>query len=52
MAIVIDDYHLVASSTVDDGVERLIELAPDNLTLVLLTRWDPSLRLSRLRVAG
>lgn len=52
MAIVIDDYHLVASATVDDGIERLIELAPDNLTLVLLTRWDPSLRLSRLRVAG
>ena len=51
-ALVIDDYHLVASPTIDDGVERLIELAPDNLTLVLLTRWDPSLRLSRLRVAG
>ncbi|MEZ5244122.1 MAG: LuxR C-terminal-related transcriptional regulator [Acidimicrobiales bacterium] len=52
VAMVIDDYHLVASPAVDDGVERLIELAPDNFTLVLLTRWDPSLRLSRLRVGG
>ena len=49
----IDDYHLVASATVDDGIERLIELAPDNLTLVLLTRWDQSDgRLPELQLYG
>lgn len=52
VTLVIDDYHLVTSPAIDDAVERLIELAPESLTLVLLTRLDPSIRLSRLRVAG
>ncbi|MEL6984103.1 MAG: AAA family ATPase [Actinomycetota bacterium] len=52
VTLVIDDYHLVSNPAIDDAVERLIELAPDTLTLVLLTRLDPSIRLSRLRVTG
>lgn len=52
ITLVIDDYHLVTSPAIDSAVERLIELAPANLTLVLLTRIDPSIRLSRLRMAG
>ena len=50
VVLVIDDYHLIASSAVDEGIERLIELAPPSLLLVLSTRFDPSLHLSRLRV--
>lgn len=52
ITLVIDDYHLVTSPAIDSAVERLIELAPATLTLVLLTRIDPSIRLSRLRMAG
>ena len=38
--------------TIDDALDRLIELAPPSLTVVILARWDPAVRLSRLRVAG
>lgn len=50
--LIIDDYHLVASPQIDGALERLIELAPPSLTMVLVTRMDPAIRLSRLRVAG
>lgn len=52
VALVIDDYHLIANSAVDEAVGRLIELAPATFTLVLCTRLDPGVRLSRLRVRG
>lgn len=52
VVLVIDDYHLIANPAIDQGIERLIELAPQTLTIVLLTRWDPAIRLSRLRVSG
>jgi LuxR family maltose regulon positive regulatory protein len=52
VVLVVDDYHLINNSAVDDAVEQLIELAPATFTLVLCTRYDPSLRLSRLRVRG
>jgi LuxR family maltose regulon positive regulatory protein len=52
IVLVLDDYHLITNAAVNDGVERLIELAPTSLTLVLCSRVDPSLRLSRLRVRG
>lgn len=48
--VAVDDYHLLANPVIDGGVERLIELAPPTLNLVLCTRVDPPLRLSRLRV--
>ena len=52
LIVVIDDYHLVDSDTVHVGVERLIELCPDNVTIVIATRVDPPFRLGRLRVQG
>ncbi|MEM7284788.1 MAG: LuxR C-terminal-related transcriptional regulator [Actinomycetota bacterium] len=48
--LVIDDYHLIANPAVDDAIESLIGLAPPTFMLVLVTRLDPSIRLSRLRV--
>jgi LuxR family maltose regulon positive regulatory protein len=48
--LVIDDYHVVANPAIDDAIESLIELAPPTFMLVLVTRLDPSIRLSRLRV--
>ncbi len=52
LTLVIDDYHLTSNPAIDHGLEQLIELAPSSFTLVLSTRVDPPLRLSRLRVRG
>lgn len=52
VTLVVDDYHLITNQDVDHGIEQLLDLAPPNFTLVLCTRVDPSLRLSRLRVRG
>ena len=50
VTLVIDDYHLIGNPKIDDALERLVELAPETFLLVLSTRIDPGLRLSRLRV--
>lgn len=52
LILVVDDYHLVDSTPVHRAVERLVELSPPQLTLVLSTRIDPPFRISRLRVRG
>ncbi len=52
VTLVVDDYHLIANQDVDHGIERLVDLAPPTFTLVVCSRVDPSLRLSRLRVRG
>jgi LuxR family maltose regulon positive regulatory protein len=50
LVLVVDDYHLIEVEAVHRGIERLVELSPPALTLVLATRSDPPLRLGRLRV--
>lgn len=50
IVLVIDDYHLVSNPDVHTSVERLIGFRPTNLTVVLVTRFDPPIRLGRLRV--
>lgn len=50
LVVVIDDYHLIDDATAHRGIERLIELSPPDLTLVLSTRFDPPFRLGRMRV--
>ncbi len=50
--VVLDDYHLIRAPEVHTLVEFLLEHAPDLLHLVLLTREDPPLPFSRLRVRG
>ncbi len=50
LVVVIDDYHLIDSDSVHRGVERLIDLCPAQLTLVMSTRVDPPFRLARMRV--
>lgn len=49
VTLVLDDYHLVTNDQVHTGLDRLVELAPPHLTLLLSTRVDPPLRLGRLR---
>ena len=47
--LVLDDYHLIHSELVHKTILYLIDQQPRNLHLILLTREDPPLPLSRLR---
>ena len=50
LVVVIDDYHLIDHPSVHRGMERLIDLCPPQLTIVVATRVDPPFRLGRMRV--
>ena len=52
LTLVIDDYHLVESRDVHDGMAFLLDHLPPNVRLVIATRADPPLPLSRLRARG
>jgi LuxR family transcriptional regulator, maltose regulon positive regulatory protein len=47
--LVLDDYHLVDSPAIDDALTFLVNHLPPRMHLVITTREDPSLPLSRLR---
>lgn len=47
--LVLDDYHLTDASSVDDALTFLIEHMPPQMHLVITTREDPSLPITRLR---
>lgn len=48
--LVLDDYQFISNPAVHDGVTFLIEHMPDNVHVVIATRSDPPIPLSRLRV--
>ena len=50
--LVLDDYHIVDSKPVDNALTFLLEHLPSKMHLVIATREDPHLPLSRLRVRG
>ena len=50
--LVLDDYHVIASSQVDDAMTFLLENLPPHIHLVIVTRDDPRLPLARLRARG
>lgn len=50
LIIVLDDYHLVESEAVNALVERLIRYATPRFHLVIVSRTQPNLALSRLRM--
>jgi LuxR family maltose regulon positive regulatory protein len=50
--LILDDYHLTGSSEIADGLSFLIEHQPPNFHLIIATREDPQLPLSRLRARG
>ena len=52
LVVIIDDYHLIANDCVHRGLERLIELCPPAVQIVIATRIDPPFRLGRFRVRG
>jgi LuxR family maltose regulon positive regulatory protein len=52
IVLVLDDFHFVREQACHDQVQFLIASLPAQAHLVLLTRSDPGLRLSRLRASG
>jgi len=50
--LVLDDYHALDNQAIDDAVGFLIDYLPPHMHLVLVTREDPQLPLSRLRARG
>jgi LuxR family transcriptional regulator, maltose regulon positive regulatory protein len=52
LTLVWDDYHLADTSQIRDTVALLLEHRPPQLQLVISTRADPALPLSRLRARG
>ncbi len=50
--LVLDDYHLVGSQEINEGVAFLLDHLPDQAHVVISTRADPDLPLARWRVRG
>jgi len=50
--LVLDDYHVITSAEIHNGVAYLVEHLPPDVHLVLAGRADPPLPLARLRAAG
>ncbi|MGY1726992.1 LuxR C-terminal-related transcriptional regulator [Geodermatophilus sp. SYSU D01062] len=50
--VVLDDYHLIADESVHHSLAALLDHAPSSLHVVISSRTDPPLPVSRLRVAG
>lgn len=49
---VLDDYHVLDALTIHEGLAFLLDHLPPQMHLVMTTREDPPLPLSRLRVRG
>ena len=50
--LVLDDYHLIDAGPVHESLAFLLEYRPPGLSVVLTSRSDPPLALSRLRAGG
>jgi LuxR family transcriptional regulator, maltose regulon positive regulatory protein len=52
VVLALDDYHVIESSPIHDGVAFLLDHLPPQLHLVIAGRSDPPLQLARLRATG
>ncbi len=50
--LVLDDYHVIETSAVDQILSALVQHLPPQMHLVIVTREDPQLPLARLRAQG
>ncbi len=50
--LVLDDYHVIESSQVDEALAFMLERLPPQMHLVIATRDDPQLPMARLRARG
>jgi LuxR family maltose regulon positive regulatory protein len=48
---ILDDYQVITNTDVNRQVALAIDRMPTNLRLVIATRWDPPLPLTRFRAA-
>src|SRR5215212_4401369 len=49
---VLDDYHVIDATAVDDALTFLLEHLPPRVKLVIATREDPPLPIARMRARG
>jgi LuxR family transcriptional regulator, maltose regulon positive regulatory protein len=49
--LVLDDYHIISTEAIHQGMAFLLEHLPPHLHLIISTRSDPPLPLARLRVS-
>jgi len=52
LILVLDDYHLITTQSIHDGLTFLLDHLPPNMHLTIATRADPPLPLARLRGRG
>jgi LuxR family transcriptional regulator, maltose regulon positive regulatory protein len=52
LALVLDDYHVVESASIHDGLSFLLSHLPPRLHLAIASRSDPPLPVARLRARG
>jgi len=52
LALVLDDYHVIEAQPVHDALGYLLQHLPPQMHLVIATRVDPPLPLSRMRARG
>ena len=52
IVLVLDDYHLIETQSIHDALTFLLRHLPPQLHLVITTREDPPLLLTRLRARG
>ncbi len=50
--LILDDYHVIESQAIDKALTFLLDHLPPHMHLLIATRTDPSLALSRLRARG
>jgi len=50
IVLILDDYHVISDQAIHDSLLALLDHAPANVHLVLSTRTNPALPLSRFRV--
>src|SRR5436309_6905642 len=51
-ALILDDYHLISEQAIHESLQFLLDHLPPCLHLLLASRGDPPLALSRLRARG
>lgn len=52
LLLVLDDYHVLTTPAIHQGLASLITHLPPHMHLILLSRADPTLPLARLRARG
>src|SRR5512143_46120 len=52
LALVFDDYHVIEAQAIHEAVTFLLDHAPAQLHMIIVTRADPPLPLARLRGRG